>query len=669
MEGELRLPRLKPNHPVPRGLEAGLERIAGVVARWRLRRAGLAAEADAILALLHDKAACAQRELDVEIATCRRLWQSARARTAGNRRRALAAIAGVVQQELGLTPHREQLIGALALTRGSLVEMATGEGKTLTLALAAVLTAWSLRPCHVLTANDYLAARDARNLERVYQRCGVTVGHVTGESQPEERKQNYAAQVVYTTSREIMGDFLRDRLRLGGRVTPESWRPWLRRQGGRGPAVLVSRIHTVLVDEADHVLVDEAVTPLIISAPSEHRLLDELCRQALDEAVGLREGADYSVDQRNRRVRLAAHVTESPGQDGHALLSVPRWREEWVSKALVAMHVYQRGRHYFVREGKIVLIDEATGRPMADRTLGEGMHSLLEAKEGLPISTPTTTVASLSFQRFFRQIPCLAGVTGTARDAAAEFWRLYRLPVLVLPTHRPVQRRLLPLRGFADETQKWDYVVNQVRHWQRSGQPVLIGTRTVAASEALAERLRQADISFALLNGVRNEDEARIIASAGHARQVTIATNMAGRGTDIVPTEVALASGGLRVIATEVHRSKRVDRQLHGRAGRQGQPGVVEPLGSWDDEILRHHLPAWWRRWGVQLPGGGICLRVSLVAAQWRAGRWDARRRLAVLKHDQWLDENLSLGSAVIYKRREAVTSLDFNRVVSRRHG
>jgi preprotein translocase subunit SecA len=270
----------------------------------------------------------------------------------------------------------------------------------------------------------------------------------------------------------------------------------------------------------------------------------------------------------------------------------------------------------------------------------------LEAKEGLPVSPPTGTVASLSFQRFFRQVPRLAGVTGTARDAAAEFWRLYRLPVLAVPTHRPVVRRVLPLQGFPNEAAKWSYVTGAVRRWQLEGQPVLIGTRTVAASEALAARLQEAGIAFALLNGVRNENEAKIIAAAGQAGQVTIATNMAGRGTDIVPTEAALAAGGLRVIATERHRSTRVDRQLHGRSGRQGQPGVVEPLGCWDDEIIRHQLPAWWHRFGSRRLGAGRWLRLSLAFAQWRAGRHDAARRLAVLRQDQWLDENLSLGAA-----------------------
>lgn len=653
MDGELKLPRLRRNRPVPRGLEAGLERLAGAWVRWRMRRMDFGAQAETILRRLEQLRGRSRPELDDELTACRRAWQSPRLRRTDILLHALAAISAVVQQELGLTPHREQLMGALALTRGCLVEMATGEGKTLTLALAAVLAAWRARPCHVLTANDYLAARDARTLGEIYARCNVSVAAITAETSPAQRRHRYLAQVVYTTSRELVGDFLRDRLRLGGRVTPESWRPWLRRHGGRAPTVLLGGLHTVFVDEADQVLVDDAVTPLIISAPCEHEFLDELCRQALEEARLLREGTDYTLDLRQRRVRVAAQVSEATTTTGtHALLSVPHWREEWVGKALTALHLYEHGRQYFVRDGQVILIDEATGRPMPDRKLGEGLHALLEAKEGLPISAPTATVASLSFQRFFRQVPRLAGVTGTARDAAAEFWRLYRLPVLEVPTHLPVRREVRPWRGFSDEEAKWSHVVETVRARQASGQPVLVGTRTVAASEALAARLRDAGLAFELLNGVRNEDEARIIAAAGKTGQVTIATNMAGRGTDIVPPEAALALGGLCVIATERHRSRRVDRQLHGRSARQGQPGVVEPLGCWEDEILRHYLPDWWRAAGRRWLGTGRWLRFSLGFAQWRAGRHDAARRLAVLRQDQWLDEHLSLGSAGAKKLR-----------------
>ncbi len=647
MVDELRLPRLKRPGPVPKGLEAVLERVAGWWIRWRARRVDLAGEATRIRTATLAWDGARNEKLDLALREARRAWSHRRTRTATVREKALAAIGAAAARELGLVPHREQLMGVLGLQRGWLVEMATGEGKTLTLAMAAVLAAWRGQPVHLLTANDYLASRDAKTLARFYERCGVTVAAVLGEDAPEARRTRYRAQVVYTTSRELVGDFLRDRLRLGRRVTVEAWRPWVRRRGGGRPVVVLPRIHTVLVDEADQVLVDEAVTPLIISVQRANDTLSELCRGALEEARGLRAGVDFDLDETRREAKVDRRVSVGSAAAGsQVLLRVPRWREEWLGKALVALHVYTAGKHYVVQRNKIVLIDESTGRTMPDRSLGEGMHALLEAKEGVPVSAPTETMASLSFQRFFRQVPRLAGVTGTAIDAAAEFWNLYRLPVVAIPTHRPVRRQVKPLRGFVDEAAKWRHVAQRVKACREGGQAVLIGTRTVAASEALAEVLREEGVRFTLLNAVRSEHEAEVIAAAGSLGQVTIATNMAGRGTDIVPSDEVLAVGGLRVIATERHESSRVDRQLFGRCARQGQRGVVEPLASWEDEVLRHHLPGWWRQQGAAFGGVRAVLRLSLAVAQWRAGRRDAKRRLAVLRHDQWLDENLSLGGA-----------------------
>lgn len=647
MKGELQLPRLRRPRPVPRGLEAWLERWAGRWVRWRARREDHQREAELIREDIKSFEGLRNDRVDAVLQTARAAWSHQRTRTSAARRQALAVVGAVASRELGLIPHREQIMGVIGLEQGWLVEMATGEGKTLTLAMAAVLAAWRGRACHVLTANDYLAARDARSLRRFYERCGVRVAAVVGESAPAERNRLYQAGVVYTTSRELVGDFLRDRLNLGKRVSAETWRPWLRRHGIKGPPVVLPRLHTVLVDEADQVLVDDAVTPLIISMRQDNASLTDLCRAALAEAEGLEAGRDFEVDIAKREARVDRRVAVDRADEGsHPLLRVPRWREEWIGKALVALHAYESGKHYVVQQAKVVLVDESTGRTMADRSLGEGMHALLEAKEGLTISAPTETMASLSFQRFFRQMPRLAGVTGTAKDAAVEFWQLYRLPVVVIPTHRPVQRVVLPEHGFVDEPSKWRYVAALAGRYREAGQPCLIGTRTVAASESLAAVLREHGLPFTLLNAVRNEDEAGIIAAAGVRGQITIATNMAGRGTDIVPAEDVLSLGGLRVIATERHSSSRIDRQLFGRCARQGQPGVVEPLASWSDEVVKHHLPRWWQHSGRRFGGTGWFLRLSLRFAQWKAGRVDASRRLGVLKHDQWLDEHLSMGLA-----------------------
>ena len=647
MVGEFQLPRLRRPRPVPRGLEAWLERVAGGWHRARARQVDLTGEAERVRNAIMSWEGKRNARLNEALRMARAEGARRLSRSAKLRVETLGAIGAAAVRELGLVPHREQLMGVLGLQRGWLVEMATGEGKTLTLALAAVLAAWQGRPVHVLTANDYLAARDARALALFYARCGVTVAAVSGGDSPTVRRERYRVQVVYTTSRELVGDFLRDRLRLGRRVSPEAWRPWVRRRGGARPVVVLPRIHTVLVDEADQVLVDEAVTPLIISVQRENETLTELCVESLREARGLEAGRDFVIEVARREARVDRRVTVEAAAGGrHALLRVPRWREEWLGKALVALHAYEAGKHYVVAQNKVVLIDESTGRTMPDRSLGEGLHALLEAKEGVPVSAPTETMASLSFQRFFRQIPRLAGVTGTAVDAAREVWQLYRLPVVVVPPHRPVRRRVEREQGFWDEAAKWRYVAAMVGRYREEGQAVLIGTRTVAASEALAAVLGAAGVPFTLLNAVRNTREAEIVAAAGHPGQITIATNMAGRGTDIVPTNEVLAVGGVRVIATERHASRRVDRQLYGRCARQGQPGVVEPLASWEDEVVRHFLPGWWRRLGQRSGLSGRPLHWSLRLAQWRAGRRDAARRVSVLRHDQWLDENLSLGIA-----------------------
>jgi preprotein translocase subunit SecA len=455
--------------------------------------------------------------------------------------------------------------------------------------------------------------------------------------------------VVYTTSRELVGDLLRDRLSLGRVASPAQLRLAACAMTPGGPRTVLRGVHTVFVDEADQVLIDDAVTPLLISAPRDNPLVGELCRAALAAARELTSGVDYTIDAARHDVRIDRRVLERQADEGwHPLLRVPRWRQEWLRRALEAQHLFSAGKHYFVREGKVVLIDEATGRATADRSLGEGMHQMIEAKEGLPVTAPAETMAGLSFQRFFRQVPRLAGLTGTARDNRAEFWRLYRLPVLAIPTRRPSRRSVEIERGFADEAGKWRHVVATVQAARAQGQPVLIGTRTVAASEALAAQFTAAGIKFALLNAVRNEQEADIVAGAGQAGCVTIATNMAGRGTDIVPSGEALAAGGLRVIATERHAARRIDRQLHGRCARQGQPGAVEPLVSWEDEVLRHHVPGWVRRpgtWWLRRGGRGAeaWLRWWADWAQSRAESAQAKRRLSVLRRDKWLDENLGL--------------------------
>lgn len=637
--------------PAPRRLREGLER--WLDAGWRggrrtsvaerLDRAGRVQEREAAFAALSEK------QLHGTLERLRKAWPAGPA-GAEQLDEALAAIAAAARRVHGQNPYREQIMAALALEEGCLVEMATGEGKTLTLALAGVLAAWRRRPVHILTANDYLATRDAEALRGLYAFCGATVAAVTGEADPAERAKRYAADIVYTTSRELVADFLRDRLRYGAVRAGERrlLRAWLGAAGT--PAGVVLRgLHTVLVDEADHLLIDEAVTPLIISAPRRDVALEETCREAARLAAGLRPGEDYDLDERDRAVRLRPAALRRLEEEWHPrtpILRGRRWRREWVEQALKAREFFQRDKHYAVQEGKVLIIDEGTGRTMAQRTWRQGLHQLVELKEGVALSPSSVTVASLSFQRFFRQVPRLAGVTGTARENARELWHIYRLPLVVAPTHRPSRRQMGELRVFLRGAERWAAVVTEIERLHGSGRPVLVGTRSVEASRELAEMIERRCINYQLLNAMHHRREAEIVAQAGQAGFVTVATNMAGRGTDIRLGAGVAEAGGLVVIATELHESGRVDRQLHGRCGRQGDPGEVIGFVALDDELLRRHAPRWmrWAADAVLRRSGGkpwvtAAARWVCHLAQARAQRRAYQARLEVLRHDRWIDE------------------------------
>lgn len=549
---------------------------------------------------------------------------------------ALAAIRESARRRLGLHPVLEQLQGALALNAGCLIEMATGEGKTLTAALTAILWAWSGRPCHVVTVNDYLVERDARDLAPLYRDCGLEVAWVTGPMSSEERRRAYGADITYVTSKEVAADFLRDTVRDS-------------RGQARGPAVLRG-LHAALVDEADSVLIDEAVTPLILSAPKAHPGLTATVLHARDLASELVRDVHYRVDTARRELRLTDAGEEAVARMGGGLSGLwrsPERRGEWIRQALVAREFYQPGRQYVVLDRRIVIVDEATGRPMPQRSWRQGLHQAIEAKEGLELTPPNETLARISFQRFFRLYGRLAGMSGTCRETAAELWHVYRLPVLPIPTHRPSQRRQGADRVFPRSKDRWESVIDEIRSVHAKGRPILVGTRSVAASEEVAARLEEAGLPFQLLNAVHHREEARVIARAGERDRITIATNMAGRGTDIrLGPDVALL-GGLHVIATERHGSGRVDRQLFGRSARQGDPGSSVAWASLEDELLRQNLPhplleALSGALSHRLPLADFAAVWAIRLAQWRSEREGRRRREAVVHADQWIEESLA---------------------------
>lgn len=569
---------------------------------------------------------------------------------------ALAAVREAAKRCTKLNPYVEQLAGALALNDGCLTEMATGEGKTLTAGLAAVLAGWLGRPCHVITVNDYLVERDAAGMQSLYQMCGLKVAPVTAKLNPQERQKAYDADVVYVTSKEILADFLRDRIRLKDLHNPERWmiRQVLNPQRAPESALVLRGLHTAIVDEADSVLIDEAVTPLLISSQRPNDALKSAVELAATLAARLTKDEHYKVDARYGDIDFTEEGFKKVEQVSGML--PPIWRgkarrEELLKQAIVARELFHLGKQYIIHDNKVSIVDEFTGRAMPNRSWREGLHQAIEAKEGIGMTDPAETLARMSFQRFFRLFPKLSGMTGTGWEAAEEFWRIYHLPVVRVPTHKPCQRQQLPDRVFLTEDEKWDAVVAEIQRIKETGCPILVGTRSVKNSELLSHRLFQLGVAHRVLNATRHSEEAAIIARAGEKSEVTIATNMAGRGTDIRLGPGMANFGGLHVISTERHESERVDRQLYGRAGRQGDPGCAQTFVCFEDELLKRHLRPTFRDMAKKAfkngsPGADFLTRRAWKQAQKNAQRLAFKQRANVLKYDTWLDEALSFAGA-----------------------
>jgi preprotein translocase subunit SecA len=555
---------------------------------------------------------------------------------------AFALVREAATRVLGQRHHDVQLRGGYAILRGLVAEMETGEGKTLTATLAAVTAALAGEAVHVVTVNDYLAQRDADWMRPLYAALGLRVGVIKGGLDPDERRAAYACDVTYATNKEIAFDYLKDRITLGrrgSRVRLQLDR--LFDAAPRSGQLLLRGLQFAIVDEADSVLVDEARTPLIISGESDDDLERVTYEQALELATELRDGRDFRLEGRERSVVYTPDGEARLAERGRLLGGL--WtgrlrREDLVRQALVGLHLLVRDHHYLVRDGKVQIVDEFTGRVMADRSFEHGLHQVLEAKEGCDITSRRDPIARISYQRFFRRYRRLSGMTGTAAELAGELWNVYGLPVLRIPTHRPIQRRDDGERIFATDGEKWEAVVARVDAVRRDGRPVLVGTRSVDASEELARRLTAAGIPHRVLNARQDAEEAEIVAAAGERARVTVATNMAGRGTDIRLADGVVALGGLHVIATERHEARRIDRQLFGRCGRQGDPGSFERIVSLDDEVVRLHAPAA-RRLAIRVGAGAPWLASRLMhstvrLAQRGAERLHARMRGDLLRYD-----------------------------------
>ncbi len=636
------------DRPLPRGLDAAWQMGVGLLGRPWPRQRGFLHRARKVLAWEGHFAPMSDHRLSAAAAELRERFRRGRDCT-GDIEQAFALVREVAARQLGERPFLVQVAGALALATGHIVEMATGEGKTLTATMPAVVAGWRGRGCHIVTVNDYLAQRDAEWMGKVYRCCGLRVGYVQQGMDPNGRRAAYQADITYGTNKEITADFLRDRLVLGRHRGLSS--ALLAQLAGTGRPVLDRLIQRglefAIVDEADSVLVDEAVTPLIISGPAPNPQQVDAFRVAACLASHL-TAEDYHVNPRYREIELTdqgrAHLARMTTRLSGVWQGARR-REELTTQALVARELHVRDRHYVLDDGKVVIVDDFTGRLMPDRTWRDGLHQAIEAKENLQVTEPKDTYARLSFQRFFRLYRKLSGMTGTAQEGASEFWQIYNRRVVVIPTHRPCVRHVLADVILPTKEAKWQRIVRETRQIHQTGRPVLIGTRSVRDSEYLSALLAAEGLDHRVLNAVRHRQEAQIVAEAGQPGRITVATNMAGRGTDIKLGRGVAELGGLHVIAAEHNESARIDRQLFGRCARQGDPGSAQAIVSLEDEFVSRYAGRLVGRLR-QRPGSSSRLLCSVFRlAQRRAERLALHRRKAVIRSDHWLDETLGFAS------------------------
>jgi preprotein translocase subunit SecA len=528
--------------------------------------------------------------------------------------------AGALAHNAGYSPHRQQLMAARVLLDERLAEVATGEGKTASIAMAAAVAALGGTPVHVVTANDYLAQRDAHALQPFFEMLRLRVGCVTQPMTAAQRRAAYGADVTYCTAKELAFDYLRDGLLGPTDLSPLEQRA-RRLAGATGDAKPVLRgLCMAILDEADTVLIDEARVPLVLSQAREATGESAFHRDALAVARRLAAGEDYLAAADGRRFELTGRgrlrLADWPVSDD-PLLGHRAHREAAVRLALVALHVLQRDRDYVVRDGEVVLVDETTGRAAPGRAWSAGLHQLVEWKEGVAATRPNTTMTQITFQRFFPRYLRLAGASGTLGEARGELRGVYGLEVVAIAPRVPSRVRTLPMRLHADEASLWAAVSEQANALARAGRAVLIGTETVAQSEALSDVLTAQGLRHQVLNARQDQEESRLIAGAGGAGCVTVATSMAGRGTDIRCASDVLERGGLHIILCQANASPRIDRQFLGRAGRHGEPGSVQRMLAADTPLLLRWWPRWWIHLLVRRQMPKVVAFFTIRAAQW----------------------------------------------------
>ncbi len=600
---------------------------------------------------------------------------------------AFALVREASRRKLGLRHFDVQLIGGLALHGGKIAEMRTGEGKTLMATLPAYLNALSGEGVHVVTVNEYLAQRDSEWMAPVFRFLGLDVGVIKNSQSPDEKRAAYACDITYGTNNEFGFDYLRDNLAF--RLEDRTQR----------------KLSFAIIDEVDSILIDEARTPLIISGPAEestelyikiNTLIPRLIRQKTEDGPG-----DYGVDEKTKQATLTEDghqkVEEMMAEigllrEGESLYDATNIRlMHHLNAALRAHSLYRRDQEYIVRQGEVIIVDEFTGRTMQGRRWSDGLHQAVEAKEGVKVREENQTVASITFQNFFRLYSKLSGMTGTADTEAFEFQQIYGLEVVVIPTHKPMVRKDKSDLVFLSEGDKFQAILEDIEDCVKRGQPVLVGTTSIETSERLAKLLAGANIAHEVLNAKQHEREAHIVAEAGRPGAVTVATNMAGRGTDIVlggspqtqidliesPNEAelkaihedwrrrheqVLAAGGLHIIGTERHESRRIDNQLRGRSGRQGDPGSSRFYLSLEDNLMRifgdpTRMKALMTRVGMKageaIESGMLTRQIERAQRRVEQHNFDARKQL--LEYDDVANDQ----RRVIYQQRTDLMSAE----------
>ena len=553
---------------------------------------------------------------------------------------AFAVIREASRRVLGMRHFDTQLIGGIILHRGNIAEMCTGEGKTLVATAPVYLNALEGKGVHVITVNDYLAKRDSEWMGQVYKFLGLSVGLIIHDLDFNQRKIAYNSDITYGTNNEFGFDYLRDNM-----VTSLDQ--------------MVQRpLHYCLIDEVDSILIDEARTPLIISGPGQKST--DAYYTVAKLVPQLRKEEDYTIDEKQKTVA----PTEAGVAKMEKLLHVENLYDaenlelnHLFVQALRAQTMMTRDKDYVVKDGEVVIVDEFTGRLMYGRRYSDGLHQAIEAKEGLEVQRESQTLATITFQNYFRMYDKLAGMTGTAKTEEQEFIKIYGLPVLQVPTNKPIQRKDLPDVIFKNKRGKYKAVVREVERRHATGQPMLIGTTSIEQSEELSHMLDQANIPHSVLNAKYHEREAAIVALAGQKGAVTIATNMAGRGTDISLGEGVAELGGLAIIGTERHESRRIDNQLRGRAGRQGDPGSSQFFLSLEDDLLRifggDNIKSFMEKMGLE-EDEPINSRMVSNAIQKAQKRVEARNfdiRKYVLEYDDVMNQQRK----VVYDQRRKI--------------